>query len=124
LKNPKWIAPLFIIAALYDGILGLIGIFAPAYLYNMFGVALPNHMGYVQFPALILITFAIMFYNIAKDIQANKNLIFYGILLKASYCLVIFGHWSFDFIPFMWKPFAIFDLIFLIGFVFADRSIK
>jgi len=124
MKKPEWIVPLFLIAALYDGILGLIGIFAPAHLYNIFGVALPNHMGYVQFPALILIVFAIMFYNIAKDIRSNKNLIFYGILLKASYCSVIFGHWSFGYIPFMWKPFVFFDLIFLIAFVFADRSIK
>ena len=110
---------LFLVAAVYDGMLGLAFLFASAPLFDTFGVTPPNHWGYVHFPAALLIVFAIMFLVIARDPQANRNLIPYGIMLKVAYCGVTIWYWATAGIPGMWKPFAIADFVFGVLFVWA-----
>jgi hypothetical protein len=121
MKTP--IKLLFIIAALYDGILGIIFLFASGRVFEACGVTPPNHPGYVEFPAALLLIFAIMFAVIARDPASNRRLIPYGILLKISYCGIVFFHWLNGGIPGMWTPFAIFDLAFLILFALAFASL-
>ena len=117
------IRSLFVVAALYDGILGLAFLFLPGAIFARFGVTPPNHLGYVQFPAALLIVFALMFLAIARDAEANRNLIPFGILLKVSYCAVVFAYWSTTGIPAMWKPFAVADLVFIVLFGASYRSL-
>jgi len=120
---PKWIKPFFVVAGLYDGILGLLFVLVPYQLFKAANVPPPNHVGYVQFPALLLIIFAIMFFNIARNPSANRSLILYGILLKISYSGVVLFHWMSVNIPTIWVVFAFFDLIFLVLFVVAKKVI-
>lgn len=115
---------LFYIAAAYDGILGTVFLVSPISVFEHFEITPPNHPGYVQFPAMLLIVFAILFINIARKPLENRNLIFYGILLKVSYCTVVFAYWFTDGIPIIWKPFAVFDLIFIVLFILAQRSLS
>jgi hypothetical protein len=110
---------LFLIAAIYDGILGLAFLLAPSRLFDAFEVMPPNHWGYVQFPAALLVVFAILFLAGARDPQNNRNLIPYGILLKIAYCGVVAWHWASAGIPGMWKPFAVADLFFGVFFAWA-----
>ncbi len=119
MKVPKWIPGLFIGAALYDGVLGLWFLAAPQSPFKLFEVTPPNHVGYVQFPAAVLLVFALMFVNIARDPAANRGLIQYGILLKIAYCGVSGWHWLAAGIPAMWKPFTVIDLAMLVLFVWA-----
>ena len=110
---------LFVIAALYDGILGAAFLIVPDQIFKAFDITPPNHIGYVQFPGALLLVFAIMFAMIARDPVANRRLIPYGILLKLSYCGVVFLHWFNGGIPVIWKPFAVADLLFLGLFAWA-----
>ena len=112
MKNDRLVSILFTVAGLYDGILGVAFLLAPASVFDRYGVTPPNHFGYVQFPAALLIVFAVMFFAVAIDPRANRNLIPYGILLKAAYCGLAFGYWFTQGIPDMWKPFAIADVAF------------
>jgi hypothetical protein len=118
------ISLLFAVAALYDGALGLIALFAGVQLFQWFGVTPPNHWGYVQFPGALLVVFAIMFVAIARNPARNRGLIPYGMLLKASYCGVVFFHWFTAGLPNMWKPFAIFDAIFFVLFAWAFVQLR
>jgi hypothetical protein len=108
---------LFVVAAAYDGILGLAFLLAPGRLFDAFEVVPPNHWGYVHFPAALLVVFAVLFSAVARNPRSNRNLIPYGILLKVAYCGVVAWHWATAGIPGMWKPFAIADLAF--GLLFA-----
>jgi hypothetical protein len=119
MKVEKPISLLFWIAAWYDGVLGLAFFFAPTYVFERFDVTPPNHVGYVQFPAALLLMFAIMFARIALDPAANRSLIFYGVWLKASYSGLAFWYWLSTDIPVIWKPFAIIDLVMGVLFVWA-----
>ena len=119
----NWIKPLFIIAAIYDGVLGIAFLLFSGILFQSFGVEPPNHLAYVQFPALLLIVFAAMFVRIAKDPVANRELILYGVALKVSYCGLTFWYQAFGGVPFMWLPWAWADSIFLVLFAMAWRVV-
>ena len=122
--STRSIRVLFAVAALYDGLLGIAFLAAAPALFAWVGVTPPNHFGYVHFPAALLIVFALMFWTISVDPVANRGLIRYGILLKVSYCSVVFYHWFTADIPFIWKPFAIADMAFLVLFVWALSWLK
>ena len=115
---------LFAVAALYDGVLGLIGLFASGTLYGWFGVTPPNHPGYVQFPGALLVVFALMFVAVASNPAKNRELIPYGMLLKVSFCGIVFYHWLTAGLPDMWKPFAVADAVFLVLFVWAYTRLR
>jgi len=118
------ISALFAVAALYDGLLGLLFLIKADAVFKAFQVTPPNHFGYVQFPSALLIIFAIMFVMIARSPLLNRNLIPYGMLLKVAYCGVVGFHWIAGGIPGMWKPFAVIDLVFLILFAWAYQSLS
>ena len=118
------IKPLFLIAAAYDGALGLVFLFAGCALFNLAGVTPPNHMGYVQFPAALLVVFALMFLAVARNPTENRDLIPYGALFKLCYAGVVFFYWITSAIPGMWKLFAVIDLIFAILFAVAYFHLK
>jgi hypothetical protein len=114
---------LFGLAAFYDAVLGIAFLVGPWTVYHQLEVTPPNHWGYVQFPAALLLIFAVMFVAIARDPVGNRGLILYGIGLKVAYCAVAFGYWFGSGIPGMWKPFAIADLVMLILFVWAYAAL-
>ncbi len=119
MKRPRTVSVLFYLAALYDGVLGAAFLIAAPALFEWVGVTPPNHFGYIHFPAALLIVFALLFLAIARRPEVNRHLIPYGILLKISYCAVVFYHWFTAGIPFIWKPFAIVDVAFLVLFIWA-----
>jgi hypothetical protein len=119
MKTRTVVSIVFAASAVYDGLLGLAFLFAAEGLFRWFGVTPPNHFGYVQFPALLLIAFALMFLEIARNPERGRNLIPYGIVLKASYSGIVFFYWLTTDIPGMWKPFAICDSIFLVLFAWG-----
>jgi hypothetical protein len=116
------IRALFLIAALYDGALGLAFLVAPLALYNAMGIPPPNHLAYIQFPAAVLIVFAVGFLMVARAPRECRAIIPLGILLKGAYSSVVLGHWIFGTMPPHWAVFAWIDLGFLILFVIALRS--
>jgi hypothetical protein len=120
---PKWISPLFWIAAAYDGVLGVLFLAAPAWLFARLEVDPPNHVAYVQFSAALLIIFALIFVRIARDPLGQRDQIIYGILLKVAYCGLAFYYWSTIDVPWIWKPFAWIDLVMGVLFVIAHRSL-
>ncbi len=120
---PKWIAPLFFLSALYDGVLGILFLFAPGAAFDWFDIVPPNHPGYVQFPAALLLIFGLIFLRIARDPVANRDLILYGILLKVAYSGLTFWYWVLSGIPVIWKPFAVIDLVMGVLFVAAMIAI-
>ena len=117
------IKPLYMVAAIYDAVLGIALLFAADAVFEQFmpEIPMPYHPGYIQFPAALLLVFALMYFAIARNPGRNRNLILYGILLKVSYCSIILVHWT-DLTASIWKTFCIFDIIFLVLFVYTWRA--
>ena len=123
MKSRTAIRALFWVAAAYDGLLGVAFLVAQGAIFELFNVTPPNHPGYVDFPAALLVTFGILFAAVARNPEANRNLIPYGMLLKVSYCGTAFWFWFSEGIPGMWKPWTIADLVFLVLFWWAYREL-
>ncbi len=122
--NRRSIAWLFRVAALYDGVLGLAFVFFWRAIFSRMGVPPPNHGAYVQFPGLLLLIFAALFLQIARDPGANRDLILYAIALKIAYSGTVFWYQLTTGIPSMWTWFAWADLAFLVLFVVARQSLR
>lgn len=114
---------LYNIAGAYDFILGALFLGFSSQLFQLLDIVPPNHYGYIHFPALLLMIFGFMFFRIAKKPKQNKGLIIYGILLKISYCSVVFGHYVFDTIPSVWVIMGVCDFVFLLAFIWSYRTI-
>ena len=84
---------LFAVAGLYDFIIGLVFLLIGRQLFDATGVPQPNHWFYVQFGALMLVIFGIMFLAVARDPVRNRNLMPYGMLLKLSYVGLVGYYW-------------------------------
>jgi hypothetical protein len=117
-----WIKTLFVVAGVYDGVLGPAFLLFGQRIYELSGVTPPNHVGYVQFPSLLLIIFAVMFFRVAADPVRNRELMLYGAGLKLAYCGVVFGHDLVSGLPKLWIPWAWADLVFLVLFLIAWRQ--
>jgi hypothetical protein len=124
MNKTSFIKVLFLIAAVYDGALGAAFLIAPAWVYRVADVTPPNHWAYVQFPALLLLIFGLMFAAIAAKPIENRKLIPYGIMLKAAYCGVAIWYWNSEGIPGLWKPFAVIDLVMGLLFVWSFGQLR
>ena len=124
MKSQGWIRLLFAIAALYDGVIGFAFLLFPDFPFRTFSVTPPNHMGYVRFPAALLLIFGLMFLAVARDPARNRNLIPYGILLKIAYCGVTTWYWIAGGLPGMWKPFVVADVAMGVLFAWACVALR
>jgi hypothetical protein len=122
--SPRWMKPLFAVAALYDGCLGLAFFFFGDRIFQAFRVTPPNHPGYIKFPALLLVIFGLMFLQIARDPAGRRELIVYGICLKAAFSGLVFWYQATRGVPGMWIPWAWADLVFLVLFALALRPAR
>jgi hypothetical protein len=64
-----------------------------------------------------------MFFRIASNPIKNRELILYGVGLKVAYTGTVFWYQITQGIPFMWIPWAWADLVFLVLFLVAWKSI-
>ncbi len=119
MKNNKdsFFKGLFLVAAIYDFILGLAFFFFYKPLYAYLGIALPDYPVYLQMAAAFVIAMGVGYYFVYKNLYRNIDLVKLGVVYK----LVYSGLTSYFYftglanIVFFW--FAIFDAIFLILFV-------
>jgi hypothetical protein len=113
---------LFVIAGLYDFLIGLAFLCLGPQLFDATGVPQPNHWGYIQFGSLLLVIFGTMFFAVAYDPVANRNLIPFGMLLKLSYTGLVTYYWVTMDCPLLFKPFAIIDAVMFVLFFLAYRQ--
>jgi hypothetical protein len=114
-----WIRLLFAVAGVYDLLIGVAFLFFGQQIYDAAGVPHPNHWSYIQFSALLLVVFGIMFFAVAYAPQANRNLIPYGMLLKLSYVGLVAYYWVTTDVPLLFKPFAVIDAVMFVLFLLA-----
>lgn len=120
----EWVRPLFVVAALYDLVLGIVYFVAFKALYARFGIDLPNHDAYVQLPAALIAVFGIGFWFVAQAPERNRDLIKLGVLMKIAFSAVVFGHYFLATMPTMWLPFAAIDALFAAAFVASLGAVK
>lgn len=124
MRKSKTVSVIFIVAAIYEGLLGLAFLFMAGLMFRWADITPPNHLGYVQFPGALLIIFALMFLSIADNPGEKRKLIPYGIMLKMAYVFIVGWHWLTDSVPTMWLIFAGIDAVFAVAFIWAFRATR
>ena len=120
----SWISFTFWASAVYDMVLGVTFLFAAKVVFAHYQVPLPNHLGYIHFPAIILIIFGVMFARIAMHPGRLRECMLYGVGLKIAYSGTVFYHHASGGVPAMWLPFAYVDCLFVVAFMAAWRATK
>jgi hypothetical protein len=121
--STTWVRLLFAVTGVYDFGVGLAFLGFGPQIFQAMDVPPPNHWGYVYFACLLLMTFGVMFFVVAFEPTANRNLIPYGMLLKFSYVAVVLYYWVTEGVPMMFKPFAVVDAVMLALFIVAYRGL-
>jgi hypothetical protein len=108
---------LFLIAAIYDIILGLLFFLFYKTAYSFFGITLPTFPMYLQMSAAFVFAMGIGYYLVYKNLYRNVDLVKLGIVYKLVYAtLAIYFYFvNLANVVFFW--FGIIDLIFM-GFFF------
>ena len=108
---------IFVVAALSDFLLGLGFLAAGPAIFDWAGIPAPNHWGPLQFAALMLMIFGLMFAAVVFDPVSQRNLIRYGLLLKLSFCGLVAYYWITSEVPMLFRICAIWDAILYVLFL-------
>ena len=122
--NSMW-RPFFLVAALYDIILGAGFFLLYVPLFDILGIALPNNISYIHLTAAFVFTQGVGYWFVYQEPVANRGIVKIGVVYKfmfsalAAYYLVI-G----DLLHPVFALFGGLDVLFLIGFVLFLRETR
>jgi hypothetical protein len=108
----------FLVAALYDGILGLLFFVLYGPIYRFFSIPLPENLTYLQMISAFVFVQGVGYWYVSRNPMRNVDLVKVGSVYKAGYVLVSLAALANGQLPhtiFAW--FAACDVLFLIGFV-------
>ena len=122
--NVHAISVLFAVAAALDGLLGLLTLVGWRFFFDLFGIPWPGHPALIQLVAVLILVVSLMLASVASDPARNVNLIVFGILVKAGFCIVVFANWATIGIPLILVLFAGSDLGFVVLFILSLVALK
>ena len=108
----------FLIAALYDLILGAVFFVLYGPIFSFLDIALPNSTSYIHLTAGFVFVQGVGYWFVYRNMLRNVDIVKLGVVYKAVYSLVSFYYLLIGQLPdavFAW--FAVLDVLFLIGFV-------
>jgi len=120
--GPGW-RTFFLIAALYDIVLGIGFFFLYGPLFATFDIALPNNTSYIHLTAAFVFVQGLGYWLVYKDAPANLGIVKLGIVYKAIFAGLAFFYLAIgQLLHPAFLVFGVADLGFLIGFVMFLRE--
>jgi len=122
--NSMW-RPFFLVAALYDIVLGAGFFLLYEPLFEILGIALPNNISYIHLTAAFVFTQGLGYWFVYQEPMANRGIVKLGVVYKfifsslAAYYLAI-G----ELLHPVFVVFGVLDVLFLIGFVLFLREAR
>jgi hypothetical protein len=114
----------FLVASLYDLVLGVVFLFLYPWLYGLLGIAPPTEPAYLQASAAFVLVQGIMYLFVYRNMIRNRDLVTVGAIYKAAYASVAFYHWGLGDLPHsVFAVLGLLDVGFLILFVMFLRKI-
>ena len=125
LTNEKPYRILFLIAALYDFILGFVFFaFLRFFFEDIFKITYPLYPAFFQAAAAFVFVMGVGFYFVYRNMYRNIDIVKVGIVFKLFYTGLAFYHVFFEEMPWIFSVFGFLDLIFIVFFVFFLRAVK
>ena len=125
LKREKSYRNLFLIAALYDFILGLFFFVFWRYIFDyILKIPYPNYPAFYQAAAAFIFAMGLGFYFVYLNMYRNIDIVKLGIVFKIFYTGVAFYYVFVENMPWIFSLFGFLDLTFIVFFVFFLRAVK
>lgn len=108
----------FLVAALYDLILGAVFFVFYGPIFTLLDAALPNSTSYIHLMAGFVFVQGVGYWFVYRNMLRNVDIVKLGVVYKAVYSLVTFYYLLIGQLPDpLFASFAVFDVLFLMGFV-------
>lgn len=118
MKHFSFYRGLFLVAALYDLVLGAAFLLLYPPIYGILGIPLPTEPAYLQASAAFVLVQGIMYLLVYRNMMRNVDLVLVGAIYKGAYALVAFYNGAMGTLPHpIFLVFGALDVVFLIFFV-------
>ena len=125
LRNERSYRILFLIAALYDFILGFIFFaFLRFFFEDIFKLPFPLYPAFFQAAAAFVFVMGIGFYFVYRNMYRNIDIVKVGICFKIVYTGLAFYHVFFKGMPWIFSVFGFLDLVFVLFFIFFLLDVR
>ena len=107
----------FLVAAIYDVVLGAAFFLLYGPLFDALGIALPNNTSYIHLTAAFVFTQGLGYWFVYQDPPANLGIVKLGIVYKAIFSGLAFYYMAIgQLLHPVFLVFGVADLLFLVGF--------
>jgi hypothetical protein len=114
---------LFLVAGVYDVLLGLAFLVAGESILKSIGMQLPPHIAFIHLSAIFIVVQGISYLLVYRSPSANVGLVWVGILYKASYAGLAAWYLITNQMPSsFFVPWAVADAAFLVAFLLFIRA--
>jgi hypothetical protein len=125
LKREKPYRNLFLIAALYDFILGFCFFVFWRFIFDhILKIPYPNYPAFYQAAAAFIFAMGLGFYFVYLNMYRNIDIVKLGIVFKLFYTGVAFYYVFVENMPWIFAVFDFLDLIFVVFFILFLRDVK
>ena len=125
LKHEEAYRNLFLIAALYDFILGFVFFFfLPFFFEEIYNIAAPIYPAFYQGGAAFIFVMGVGFYFVYRNMYRNVDIVKIGIIFKSVYTALAFYHVFIEDMPWAFSIFGVLDIVFIIFFILFLRAFK
>ena len=123
MRNPRFFRGVFLVAAVYDLVLGVVFLFLYPWAYAALGIPSPTEPAYLQLAAAFVLVQGIMYVLVYRNLEGNRDLILVGAIYKAAYAAISLFHLGLGDLPHpTFALFGVLDLGFLALFVMCLRA--
>ena len=113
----------FLVAALYDMILGAVFFFGYVQAFDLLGIALPNNTSYIHLTAAFVFVQGLGYWFVFQSPIANRGIVKIGLVYKAAFASLSIYYLLIDqLLHPIFLVFGILDIGFLIGFALFLRD--
>src|SRR3989344_1963989 len=123
-EKDSFFRALFLIAAIYDLILGVLFFFFYKPIFSYFDISLPVYPMYLQMAAAFVFAMGVGYYFVYLNLYRNIDLVKLGIVYKIVYAGLTSYFYFTDLANIVFFWFAIIDVIFLVAFVWFLKYAK
>ncbi|HUI89232.1 MAG TPA: hypothetical protein VLX61_10985 [Anaerolineales bacterium] len=123
MRTKKFYHGVFLIAALYDLVLGFVFFVFLKNIFTLLGVPLPDNLSYALLSAAFVFVQGVSYYFVYRNLQRNVDIVRVGIVYKIAYVGVSFYFWAIGQSPHLvFTIFGFLDLIFIALFALYLRD--
>jgi hypothetical protein len=114
----------FLVAAVYDLLLGIVFLFLYPWAYGALGIPAPAEPAYLQLSAAFVLVQGIMYVLVFRHIEESRDLILVGAIYKAAYASISLVHLGIGDLPHIaFAVLGVLDLGFLVLFMMCLRAL-